>query len=125
MAAGRRAGQAVLGDPLLVREPAQQGRELPALRDVSLAITAGEVVGVTGASGAVGLTLFALLGLESAAVPADAVDDPGRVVPIATMVGTGLSADIIPFLKDRAFDANAEPTSGGWDNRASRGVAQR
>ncbi len=45
-----------------------------------------------GASGAVGLTLYAMLGLESAAMPADAVEDPGRIVPIATMAGTLLSA---------------------------------
>jgi APA family basic amino acid/polyamine antiporter len=45
-----------------------------------------------GASGAVGLTLYAMLGLESATVPADAVEDATRTVPRATMVGTGLSA---------------------------------
>lgn len=45
-----------------------------------------------GASGAVGLTLFAMLGLESAAMPADAVENPARNVPRATMIGTGLSA---------------------------------
>jgi APA family basic amino acid/polyamine antiporter len=45
-----------------------------------------------GASGAVGLTLYAMLGLESATVPADAVENPGHIVPLATMVGTGLSA---------------------------------
>ncbi len=45
-----------------------------------------------GTTGAVGLTLFAMLGLESAAVPADAVEHPEVIVPRATMVGTGLSA---------------------------------
>ncbi|MCX5762473.1 MAG: amino acid permease [Gemmatimonadetes bacterium] len=45
-----------------------------------------------GASGAVGLTLYAMLGLESATVPADAVENPEVIVPRATMVGTGLSA---------------------------------
>ena len=45
-----------------------------------------------GASGAVGLTLYAMLGLESATMPADAVENPGVIVPRATMVGTGLSA---------------------------------
>ncbi len=45
-----------------------------------------------GATGAVGLTLYGMLGLESATVPADAVEDPARIVPLATMVGTGLSA---------------------------------
>ncbi len=47
---------------------------------------------VVGATGAVGLTLYAMLGLESATVPADAVEDAARIVPLATMVGTGLSA---------------------------------
>lgn len=45
-----------------------------------------------GASGAVGLTLYAMLGLESAATPADVVENPERNVPLATMAGTGLSA---------------------------------
>ena len=45
-----------------------------------------------GASGAVGLTLFALLGIESATVPSDAVEDPARIIPLATMAGTTVSA---------------------------------
>ncbi len=45
-----------------------------------------------GATGAVGLTLYAMLGIESATIPADAVDDAARIVPRATMVGTALSA---------------------------------
>lgn len=47
---------------------------------------------LVGATGGVGLTLFAMLGLESAATPADAVENPGTTVPRATMAGTGLSA---------------------------------
>ena len=47
---------------------------------------------LAGTTGAVGLTLFAMLGLESAAMPADAVENPEVIVPRATMVGTGLSA---------------------------------
>jgi APA family basic amino acid/polyamine antiporter len=34
------------------------------------------------------LTLWAFIGLESATVPADEVDDPERVIPISTMLGT-------------------------------------
>jgi len=45
-----------------------------------------------GASAAVGFTMYAMLGFESAAVPADVVEHPERNVPIATMLGTGLSA---------------------------------
>jgi APA family basic amino acid/polyamine antiporter len=47
---------------------------------------------LAGATGAVGLTLYAMLGLESAAMPVDAVEHPTRNVPRATMAGTGLSA---------------------------------
>ncbi|MGH9410144.1 MAG: APC family permease [Vicinamibacterales bacterium] len=54
-------------------------------------VHAGSVT-LTGASGALGLTLYAMLGLESAAVPADAVENPARIVPLATMTGTALCA---------------------------------
>jgi APA family basic amino acid/polyamine antiporter len=40
---------------------------------------------------AIGLTFYAMLGFESAAVPSDAVEDAGRIVPRATMLGTGLT----------------------------------
>lgn len=45
-----------------------------------------------GASGAVGLTLYAMLGVESATVPADAVENPETIIPRATMIGSGVSA---------------------------------
>jgi len=45
-----------------------------------------------GTTSAVGLTLFAMLGLESAAMPVDAVEHPERNVPRATVAGTALSA---------------------------------
>lgn len=54
-------------------------------------VHAGSVT-LAGASGALGLTLYAMLGLESAAVPADVVENPRRVVPFATMAGTALCA---------------------------------
>jgi len=40
---------------------------------------------------AIGITFYAMLGLESATVPSDAVEDAERTVPRATMVGTTLS----------------------------------
>ena len=40
------------------------------------------------------IALFAMLGFESATVPADRVRDPGRTIPRATMVGTLLTAAI-------------------------------
>jgi APA family basic amino acid/polyamine antiporter len=44
-----------------------------------------------GATAAATLTLYSLLGLESAAIPADRVTDPARTVPAATMFGTWLT----------------------------------
>ena len=38
------------------------------------------------------LTLWAFIGLESATVPADSVDNPKRNIPRATLIGTGLAA---------------------------------
>lgn len=40
---------------------------------------------------AIGITFYAMLGLESATVPSDAVEDAARTVPRATMFGTSLS----------------------------------
>lgn len=40
---------------------------------------------------AIGITFYAMLGLESATVPSDAVEDAERTVPRATMFGTALS----------------------------------
>jgi basic amino acid/polyamine antiporter, APA family len=40
---------------------------------------------------AAGLTFWGFLGLESATVPADKVENASRVVPMATLVGTGLT----------------------------------
>jgi APA family basic amino acid/polyamine antiporter len=38
------------------------------------------------------LTLWAFLGLESATIPADDVQDPARTIPRATIIGTGTAA---------------------------------
>ena len=40
------------------------------------------------------IALFAMLGIESASVPATRVDNPGRTIPRATMVGTVVTATI-------------------------------
>jgi APA family basic amino acid/polyamine antiporter len=40
------------------------------------------------------IALFAMLGIESASVPAAHVDNPGRTIPRATMTGTALTAVI-------------------------------
>ncbi|HEX4933111.1 MAG TPA: amino acid permease, partial [Gemmatimonadaceae bacterium] len=49
------------------------------------AIDASQIVAATT------LSLYAMLGLESAAVPADRVKDPARTIPRATMFGTWLT----------------------------------
>lgn len=43
---------------------------------------------VSGVTAAATLTLWALLGLESATIPADKVKDPARTIPRATLLGT-------------------------------------
>ena len=47
-----------------------------------------------GTTAAATLTLWALLGLESATIPADRVRDPARTIPLATMAGTIATAFI-------------------------------
>jgi APA family basic amino acid/polyamine antiporter len=47
---------------------------------------------LSGVTAAATLTLWALLGLESATIPADKVARPGRTIPIATLLGTLITA---------------------------------
>jgi basic amino acid/polyamine antiporter, APA family len=47
---------------------------------------------VSSVTAAATLTLWALLGLESATIPADKVANPARTIPIATLLGTVLTA---------------------------------
>jgi APA family basic amino acid/polyamine antiporter len=47
---------------------------------------------VSGVTAAATLTLWALLGLESATIPADKVANPARTIPIATLLGTVITA---------------------------------
>ena len=51
----------------------------------------GALTFVEGITAAIGLTLWAFIGLESATVPAEEVKDPDRTIPRATMLGTGLT----------------------------------
>jgi APA family basic amino acid/polyamine antiporter len=44
-----------------------------------------------GVTAAIGLTLWAFIGLESATVPADEVKDPKRTIPRATYLGTAVT----------------------------------
>lgn len=72
-----------LGAALLVAEPAAyQSQPLPA------------PVSLPAIMGAATIALFAMLGLESAAIPASRVKNPERIVPRATVVGTLVVAGI-------------------------------
>jgi basic amino acid/polyamine antiporter, APA family len=51
----------------------------------------GALTFVEGITAAIGLTLWAFIGLESATVPAEEVKDPDRTIPRATLLGTGLT----------------------------------
>lgn len=57
-----------------------------------LASFAATPLTLDGTTAAATLSLWALLGLESATVPADKVEDPGRTIPRATMLGTVATA---------------------------------
>lgn len=50
---------------------------------------------------AIGITVYAMLGLEAAAVPADAIDEPKRNVPRATLIGTAV-AGVLTLLSSSA-----------------------
>jgi APA family basic amino acid/polyamine antiporter len=58
---------------------------------------AGVPLTLGGTTAAATLTLWAMLGLESATVPADKVKDPERTIPRATLLGTVLTAFICAF----------------------------
>jgi APA family basic amino acid/polyamine antiporter len=55
-------------------------------------LSGGPPLSLDGTTAAATLALWALLGLESATIPADKVKDPERTVPLATIVGTAASA---------------------------------
>lgn len=63
-----------------------------AVRGELVAAHAGVPLSLEATTAAATLTLWALLGLESATVPADKVRDPARTIPRATLAGTLLSA---------------------------------
>jgi APA family basic amino acid/polyamine antiporter len=63
-----------------------------AVRGETVAAAAGIPLSVSGTTAAATLTLWALLGLESATIPASKVRDPGRTIPLATLLGTVITA---------------------------------
>jgi APA family basic amino acid/polyamine antiporter len=62
------------------------------VRSDSVSAAAAIPLSVSGVTAAATLTLWALLGLESASIPADKVANPGRTIPIATLLGTVVTA---------------------------------
>jgi APA family basic amino acid/polyamine antiporter len=68
------------------------GLALFAVRASTVTAAAGIPLSVSGTTTAATLTLWALLGLESATIPASKVRDPGRTIPRATLVGTVATA---------------------------------
>ncbi|MGA2187881.1 MAG: amino acid permease [Steroidobacteraceae bacterium] len=62
------------------------------VRAGTVAAAAGIPLSAPGITAAATLTLWALLGLESATIPAGKVRDPGRTIPAATLLGTVLTA---------------------------------
>jgi APA family basic amino acid/polyamine antiporter len=63
-----------------------------AVRAGNVAAASGIPLSASGTTTAATLTLWALLGLESATIPADKVRDPSRVIPAATLLGTVITA---------------------------------
>jgi len=68
---------ALLGAWLLLKSPASYTAHLP-----SKPVNLGDVMAAST------IALFAMLGFESASVPAGKVDNPGRNIPRATLIGT-------------------------------------
>lgn len=56
------------------------------------------VSGETGIAAAAVLTLWSFLGLESATVPAERVDDPTRTIPRATLIGVIVTGLVYTFV---------------------------
>ena len=112
---------ALLGVWLLLTSPATYTSHLP-----TAPVHLGQVVSAST------IALFAMLGLESATVPASRVHDPARTIPRATIVGTVLTAVIylivstVPMLlipEQELAHANA-PFAMVMDRFAGAGVGR-
>ena len=57
-------------------------------RGTGTVAAAPEPIGLAAVNAAAALTLWAMLGFESATIPASSVKDPGRTIPRATLIGT-------------------------------------
>ena len=68
------------------------GIGLFSVRADTVAAAAGIPLSLRATTAAATLTLWALLGLESATIPADKVSNPSRTIPRATLLGTVVTA---------------------------------
>lgn len=66
--------------------------EVPPLRSEALSVT-----GATGIAAAMTLTLWSFLGLESATVPAERIEQPERNIPRATLIGVAVTGIVYTF----------------------------
>jgi basic amino acid/polyamine antiporter, APA family len=62
------------------------------VRSADLSAATGIPLSLNGITAAATLTLWALLGLESATIPADKVANPSHTIPVATLLGTVITA---------------------------------
>jgi basic amino acid/polyamine antiporter, APA family len=62
------------------------------VRSADVSAAAGIPLSMNGVTAAATLTLWALVGLESATIPADKVANPGRSIPLATLLGAVITA---------------------------------
>lgn len=60
--------------------------------------TTGDFTPIGAISHGISLTLFSFLGLETATIPKQSIQNPEKVVPIATLLGTAISAVIYIWL---------------------------
>jgi APA family basic amino acid/polyamine antiporter len=70
---------------------------LRVLRGSDVSASTAVPISVSGVTAAATLTLWAMLGLESATIPADKVANPGRTIPAATLLGTVITALVCAF----------------------------
>jgi APA family basic amino acid/polyamine antiporter len=82
----------LLGAWLLLTEPAAYTRQVPTTPLTLEALMAASTI-----------ALYAMLGIESAAVPAGRVRDPGHTIPRATMAGTLLVAAVYVAVSSMAL----------------------
>jgi APA family basic amino acid/polyamine antiporter len=112
---------ALLGAWLLLTQPAAYTQHLP-----SAPIRLGDIMTAST------IALFAMLGLESATVPAARVKDPARTIPRATIAGTVLTAVIyiivstVPMLliPEAELATTSAPFATVMDRFAAAGVGR-